>query len=86
VIALNRAVAHGYADGPQAGLKLLVAALAGGVLDGYPPAVAAEADLTARAGDHASAAELLRTAAAMTITDAERRALLDRADQADSQR
>ena len=37
VIGLNRAVAHGYAYGPAAGLALLAAARAGGALDGYPP-------------------------------------------------
>ena len=49
VIELNRAVAHGYAHGPAAGLALLAAARAGGALDDYPLAIAAEADLTARA-------------------------------------
>ena len=36
MIELNRAVAHGYAYGPAAGLALLAAARAGGALDGYP--------------------------------------------------
>lgn len=51
VIALTRAVAHGYAYGPAVGLVLLDAARAGGALDGYPLAVAVEADLVARQGD-----------------------------------
>jgi RNA polymerase sigma-70 factor, ECF subfamily len=79
VIELNRAVAHGYADGPQAGLRLLAAARAGGVLDAYMPAVAAEAELTARAGDHNRAADLFLDAAALANTEPERRALLERA-------
>ncbi|MGN9911576.1 RNA polymerase sigma factor [Phytohabitans sp. LJ34] len=79
VVALNRAVAHGYAYGPAAGLALLAEARAGGALDGYPLAVAAEADLTARAGDRERAAALFRRAAAETHAEPERRALLDRA-------
>ncbi len=79
VIELNRAVAHGYAHGPAAGLALLAAARAGGALDDYPLAVAAEAELTARDGDRERAAALFRDAAARAHGDAERRALLDRA-------
>src|SRR4051812_41311424 len=45
IVALNRAVAHGYAFGPAAGLSLLAAARAGGGLDNYPAAIAVEADL-----------------------------------------
>ncbi|TMR19225.1 sigma-70 family RNA polymerase sigma factor [Nonomuraea turkmeniaca] len=80
VIELNRAVAHGYAHGPAAGLALLAAARAGGALDDYPPAVAAEADLTARHGDRDRAAALFRQAADLSHVETERRALLDRAD------
>ncbi|MET7962897.1 DUF6596 domain-containing protein [Micromonospora zamorensis] len=81
VIALNRAVAHGYAYGPYAGLSLLDAAQAGGGLDGNPLAVAVRADLVARQGDRLRAAALFREAAAMVGSDAERRALLDRANE-----
>ncbi|BCJ44082.1 RNA polymerase subunit sigma-24 [Actinoplanes ianthinogenes] len=76
VIEVNRAVAHGYAYGPAAGLELL-APIRDAVAD-YAPALAAEADLTARAGDRAAAAELFRRAAAAATSDAERRALLKR--------
>ena len=38
VIALNRAVAHGFAHGPADGLRLLADARSGGGLDDYPPA------------------------------------------------
>jgi RNA polymerase sigma-70 factor (ECF subfamily) len=82
VIQLNRAMAHGYADGPPAGLCLLAEARADGALDDYPLAVAAEADLTALAGDRERAAILFRQAAAHTSSESERRALLDRAEAA----
>jgi RNA polymerase sigma-70 factor (ECF subfamily) len=81
VIELNRAVAHGYAYGPTVGLALLAQARAGGALDDYPHAIAAEADLTARRGDHGRAAMLFRQAAAVARSEPERRALLDRADE-----
>lgn len=80
VVALNRAVAHGYAYGPAAGLDLLDAARAGGGLDGYPLTAAVEADLVARQGDRLRAAILFRRAAATVGSAAERRALLKRAD------
>jgi RNA polymerase sigma-70 factor (ECF subfamily) len=79
VIELNRAVAHGYAYEPEAGLALLAAARAGGALDGYPLALAAEADLTARDGQPDRAAALFREAAAQARGESERQALLDRA-------
>jgi RNA polymerase sigma-70 factor, ECF subfamily len=81
VIELNRAVAHGYAYGPGVGLALLAQARAGGALDDYPHAIAAEADLTARHGDHGRAATLFRQAAAVARSEPERRALLDRAEE-----
>ena len=77
VIELNRAVAHGYAHGPRAGLMLLAEARQ--ALDAYPMALAAEADLTARAGDRGRAASLFRQAAARMHSESERRALLVRA-------
>lgn len=80
VIGLNRAVAHGYAYGPTAGLALLAGARAGGALDGYPPALAVEAELTARRGEPVRAALLFRAAADLVGSAAERRALLRRAD------
>jgi RNA polymerase sigma-70 factor (ECF subfamily) len=81
VIELNRAVAHGYAHGPAAGLRLLAHARAGGALDDYPLAIAAEADLLARDGETDRAAELFREAADRTHSPSERRTLLDRADE-----
>ncbi|SEL93892.1 RNA polymerase sigma factor [Streptacidiphilus jiangxiensis] len=84
VVGLNRAVAHGYAHGPASGLELLALARADGALDGYPLALAAEADLTARAGDGTRAAALFREAAAQAGSEVERRALLQRAAEAQS--
>ncbi|WP_197093868.1 RNA polymerase sigma factor [Nonomuraea sp. SBT364] len=79
VVELNRAVAHGYAHGPEAGLALLARSRAGGALDAHPLALAAEAELTARSGDHQRAAALFRQAADVAHSEPERRALLDRA-------
>jgi RNA polymerase sigma-70 factor (ECF subfamily) len=79
VIELNRAVAHGYAFGSTVGLAMLAQIRAAGALDEYAPALAAEADLTARAGDADRAAILFRRAAALAHSEPERRALLDRA-------
>ncbi|MBB5083265.1 RNA polymerase sigma factor [Nonomuraea endophytica] len=81
VIELNRAVAHGYAFGPEAGLALLAGLRSGGALADYPLLVAAEADLTARAGDRERAAVLFRQAAESTHSESERLALLARADE-----
>jgi RNA polymerase sigma-70 factor, ECF subfamily len=80
VIALNRAVAHGYAYGPASGLALIAEVRAGEGLDDYPLAIAAEADLVARDGDRRRAAALFRQAAARVHGEAERRALLERAE------
>ena len=79
VIRLNRAVAHGYAYGPAAGLTLIAEARTGGGLDGYPPALAAEAEFTARHGDRVAAGALFRAAAEAVRSEPERRALLRRA-------
>ncbi|SCL23116.1 RNA polymerase sigma-70 factor, ECF subfamily [Micromonospora rhizosphaerae] len=81
VVELNRAVAHGFAHGPEAGLALLAKARNGGALDDYPLTIAAEAELTARQGNRELAAALFRRAADLTTTDIERRALLERANE-----
>jgi len=81
VIALNRAVAHGYAFGPERGLARLAEARAGGGLDAYPLVLAVEADLTARLGDRDRAVALFEQAAAAAPSAVERRALLDRANE-----
>ena len=74
-VALNRAVAHGYAFGPAAGLALLPGI--SGLPDCYVLAV--EADLTARAGDRSRATGLFRRAAESAPSEPEREALLTRA-------
>jgi RNA polymerase sigma-70 factor (ECF subfamily) len=81
VVALNRAVAHGYAYRPADGLWLLAEARSGGALDGYPYAIAVEADLTAKAGDSSRAVSLFERAAAAAPSEPERRALLARAEE-----
>jgi RNA polymerase sigma-70 factor, ECF subfamily len=76
-VALNRAVAHGYAFGPAAGLALL--ADVSGMPEAYVLAV--EADLTARSGNRGRAASLFRRAAEDAPSEVERAALLARADE-----
>lgn len=68
VVELNRAVAHGYAYRPAEGLALLARIRDGGALQRYPLLVAAEAELTARAGDPVRAAALFRLAARTSPT------------------
>ena len=74
VVALNRAVAIGYRDGPQAGL----AALDGLDLPGYHLLPAARADLLRRAGRPAEAAAAYREALELVRTDEERRLIARR--------
>jgi RNA polymerase sigma-70 factor (ECF subfamily) len=78
VVDLNRAVAIGMADGPQAALPLVDAIAATGRLDGYYLLHATRADLHRRAGNLASAAESYRAALDLAPTDAERRFLQHR--------
>ena len=79
VVEVNRAVAHGRAFGPEAGLAVL-----GGLYDGplarshLLPAV--RGDLLARAGRVVEAAAAFREAAALTHNEGERTVLLGRAD------
>ncbi|SNS94619.1 hypothetical protein SAMN06893096_11159 [Geodermatophilus pulveris] len=77
VVTVNRAVAVGRAEGPEAGLALLAPVLADGRLAGYVPLHAAHADLLERAGDAAGAAAAWRRAAELSGNPAER-AVLDR--------
>jgi RNA polymerase sigma-70 factor (ECF subfamily) len=78
VVELNRAVAVGMAQGPEAGLALLDALAAGGALGGYHLLPAARADLLRRLGRQAEAADAYREALALCGTDAERRYLARR--------
>jgi RNA polymerase sigma-70 factor (ECF subfamily) len=77
VVALNRAVAIGMADGPAVGLRL-VDELAAGALAGYRLLPATRADLLRRLGRYAEAAVAYRQAIELVATDAERRYLTKR--------
>jgi RNA polymerase sigma-70 factor (ECF subfamily) len=73
VVAVNRAVAVGFADGPRAGLALLDAAARDERLARYQPLHAARAELLARAGEDAD--EAYARAIELTDNEAERAAL-----------
>jgi RNA polymerase sigma-70 factor, ECF subfamily len=76
VVAVNRAVAVGFADGPRAGLALLDAAAADERLARYQPLHAARAELLTRAGEDAD--EAYARAIELTDNEAERAALIRR--------
>jgi len=71
VVELNRAVAVGFAEGPEAGLALLDA-LDTAALPGYAPLAAVRGDLLARVGRTELAAAEFRRAAALTGNQPER--------------
>jgi RNA polymerase sigma-70 factor, ECF subfamily len=75
VVELNRAVAVGMADGPEAGLRLVDALEGAGVLADYHLLPATRADLLRRLGRASDAAVAYRAALALATTDAERRYL-----------
>ena len=75
VVTINRAVAVGFADGPQAGLAVLDAVAGDERLARYQPLHAARAELLARAGARAEADEAYARAIALTDNEAERAAL-----------
>jgi RNA polymerase sigma-70 factor (ECF subfamily) len=70
VIELNRAVAVGNADGPEAALALIEPLLE--ELDGYQPLHAARADLLRRTGDVAGAARAYERAIELSANEVER--------------
>jgi RNA polymerase sigma-70 factor, ECF subfamily len=72
VVALNRAVAIGMADGPHAGLAVLDELARDQRLCGYHPLHAARGELLARAGQPAEAATALARAAELAPTEQER--------------
>jgi RNA polymerase sigma-70 factor (ECF subfamily) len=76
VIALNRAVAVGMRDGPEAGLALIEPLLS--ALPGYHAGPAAAADLCRRAGRLEEAAAHYEAAVALARQEPERRFLLRR--------
>ncbi len=82
VVEVNRAVAHGRASGPEAGLAVLDA-LPDGALGGSHLLPSVRADLLARAGRHAEAAAWFREAASLTRNESEQTLLLGRAAEAE---
>jgi len=76
-VALNRAVAHGLAHGPQTGLAQLDA-LEGSALPQSHLVAAARAELSRRAGDAPAARVAYEAALATVRNDAERRYLKKR--------
>ena len=81
VVALNRAVALGMRDGPEAGLAAVEAVLEQGTLEGYYLAHAARADLQRRLGLSEAARSSYARALELTQQPAERRFLQARLDQ-----
>jgi predicted RNA polymerase sigma factor len=80
VVEVNRAVAHGRAFGPQAGLAVLAGIDAASLGDSaLLPSV--RGDLLERAGQHAQAGEAFTEAAARTRNESERAVLQRRAEQ-----
>jgi len=84
VVEVNRAVAHGRAFGPAAGLAVLDV-LPEDALPNVPMAFAVRGDLYARMGLHDQAAAAFREAAARATNEAERALLLRRADDTQGQ-
>jgi len=78
VVELNRAVAVGMADGPAAGLALVDALAATGVLADYHLLPATRADLLRRLGRNDEAARAYRAAHTLAGTGAEQRYLARR--------
>ena len=79
VVALNRAIAIGFADGPEAGLRALVDVDRDGRLADHYLLAAARADLLRRAGRHTEASTAYAQALSSVRTDAVRRFLQRRA-------
>jgi len=75
VVRLNRAVAVGMHQGPQAGLALVNALLEEGNLADYHLTYAAQADFYRRAGDRAAARQAYERALELALQEPERRFL-----------
>jgi RNA polymerase sigma-70 factor, ECF subfamily len=75
VVALNRAIAIGFRDGPEAGLDALSELEGSGRLDGYHLLPAARADFLRRAGRCAEAVDAYRRALDLVRSPVERRFL-----------
>ena len=81
VVEVNRAVAHGRAFGPDAGLAILDEVARGGTIAGWHLVPAVRGDLLERAGRRTEAAEAFRDAAALTRNAGERSILLRRSEE-----
>jgi RNA polymerase sigma-70 factor (ECF subfamily) len=81
VVEVNRAVAVGFAEGPEAGLAVLAPLADQPALADYPPLAAAQAELRRRAGDRAGAAAAYERAIALTANDVDRTELERRFDE-----
>ena len=81
VIALNRAVAVSFSEGPEAGLALIDRIVADGELRTYHLLPAARGDMLRRLGRRSEAAEAYRQAHDLAGTEAERRYLERRLDE-----
>jgi RNA polymerase sigma factor (sigma-70 family) len=79
VVEVNRAVAHGRAYAPDAGLAILDAVAGEPSLATTPLVASVRGDLLERRGDRAAAAAAFEEAAGQTRNEAERRLLLRRA-------
>ncbi|KZM79539.1 RNA polymerase sigma factor [Cellulosimicrobium sp. I38E] len=84
VVELNRAVAVGYADGPEAALLVLDAVADDPRLARHHLYGAVRGDLLTRLGRHAEAADVLERAAGLAPTRHERQLLLERSAAASS--
>lgn len=80
VVEVNRAVAHGRAFGPDAGLAVLDAVAGHPAVAAWHLVPAVRGDLLERAGRTTEAAAAFRDAAALTRNAAERQILISRAD------
>jgi RNA polymerase sigma-70 factor, ECF subfamily len=81
VVELNRAVAVGMAEGPEAGLEIIDALEASGALGGYHLLPATRADMLRRLGRNDEAGAAYLEARALANTDTERRYLTRRLDE-----
>jgi RNA polymerase sigma-70 factor (ECF subfamily) len=79
IIDLNRAVAIGFADGPQAGLAAVDALSNERLLQDYHLLPSVRGDLLVKLGRHVEARQEFERAAAMTRNERERALLLNRA-------
>ena len=82
VVQVHRAVAHGRAYSPEAGLAVLDEVADHALLAGSHLVPAVRGDLLARAGQHPEAADAFDLAATLTANAAEQTVLTARADQA----